>query len=254
MFLRPRTLTEAVAALDAPGIQILAGGTDFFPGLGERQVTAPVLDITAIPELSGITIDDREIRIGGRTTWTDVIATPLPACCDALKEAAREVGSVQIQNRGTVAGNLCNASPAADGVPPLLALDAEVELLSRVGTRRLELADFITGKLQGVLPGDPTDETTAAGFVTNAREQLTTNPAATLRFGPAYGLLIVVMIAPPLFRGGFLSLGRLTSTLFPLFLYLGWQLRGTPLAAAVMAFAGLQALLAVVFFTWRPFF
>lgn len=145
MFLRPRTLTEAVAALDAPGIQILAGGTDFFPGLGERQVTAPVLDITAIPELSGITIDDREIRIGGRTTWTDVIATPLPACCDALKEAAREVGSVQIQNRGTVAGNLCNASPAADGVPPLLALDAEVELLSRVGTRRLELADFITG-------------------------------------------------------------------------------------------------------------
>lgn len=145
MFLRPRTLTEAVAALDAPGIQILAGGTDFFPALGERPVSAPVLDITAIPELSGIAIDDREIRIAGRTTWTDVIAAPLPACCDALKEAAREVGSVQIQNRGTVAGNLCNASPAADGVPPLLALDAEVELLSRTGTRRLKLADFITG-------------------------------------------------------------------------------------------------------------
>lgn len=145
MFLRPRTLTEAVAALDTPGIQILAGGTDFFPGLGERQVAESVLDITAIPELSGIAMGDREIRIAARTTWTDVIAAPLPACCDALKEAAREVGSVQIQHRGTVAGNLCNASPAADGVPPLLALDAEVELLSRAGTRRLKLADFITG-------------------------------------------------------------------------------------------------------------
>src|SRR5262249_31033117 len=64
---------------------------------------------------------------------------------DALKSAAREVGSIQIQNRGTVAGNLCNASPAADGVPPLLALDAEVELSSREGSRRLSLADFFVG-------------------------------------------------------------------------------------------------------------
>ena len=76
----------------------------------------------------------------------------------------------------------------------------------------------------------------------------------TRRFGIAYGAFLVLMIAPPLFRGGFLSLGRLTSTLFPLFLYLGWQLRGMPLAIAAMAFAGFQALLAVVFFTWRPFF
>lgn len=76
----------------------------------------------------------------------------------------------------------------------------------------------------------------------------------TKRFGLAYGAFLLLMIAPPLFRGGFLSLGRLTSTLFPLFLYLGWQLRGTPLAVTAMAFAGFQALLAVVFFTWRPFF
>jgi hypothetical protein len=76
----------------------------------------------------------------------------------------------------------------------------------------------------------------------------------TRRFGPAYGAFLVLMIAPPLFRGGFLSLGRLTSTLFPLFLYLGWQLRGTPLAVTAMVFAGFQGLLAVVFFTWRPFF
>jgi CO/xanthine dehydrogenase FAD-binding subunit len=62
-----------------------------------------------------------------------------------LKSAAREIGGIQIQNRGTVAGNLCNASPAADGVPPLLALDAEIELRSSAGARRLPLADFIVG-------------------------------------------------------------------------------------------------------------
>src|SRR4029077_8004802 len=78
-------------------------------------------------------------------TWTDVLHVPLPRCFDALKGAAREVGSVQIQNRGTVAGNLCNASPAADGVPPLLARDAEVELTSSAGPRRMPLAEFIVG-------------------------------------------------------------------------------------------------------------
>jgi mannosyltransferase PIG-V len=76
----------------------------------------------------------------------------------------------------------------------------------------------------------------------------------TIRFGPAYGVFLLLMIVPPLLRGGFLSLGRLTSTLFPLFLYLGWQVRAAPRAALITAFAGLQALLAVLFFTWRPFF
>lgn len=85
------------------------------------------------------------MRIGGRTTWTQVAAADLPPCFDALKQAAREVGSIQIQNAGTVAGNICNASPAADGVPPLLALDAMVELMSGAGVRRLPLGDFITG-------------------------------------------------------------------------------------------------------------
>ena len=84
-------------------------------------------------------------RIGGLTTWTELIRTPLPPCFESLKAAAREIGSVQIQNRGTVAGNLCNASPAADSVPPLLALDVEVELTSRSGSRRLPLADFLIG-------------------------------------------------------------------------------------------------------------
>ncbi len=145
LYLKPKTLDEAVSLLASAGGQILAGGTDFYPALGDRLPPGRVVDITALGEIRGISTDREWIRIGGLTTWTEVIRTPLPRCFDALKSAAREVGSVQIQNRGTVAGNLCNASPAADGVPPLLALDAEIELAATTGTRRMPLAQFLAG-------------------------------------------------------------------------------------------------------------
>jgi CO/xanthine dehydrogenase FAD-binding subunit len=148
LYFRPATLDEAVHVLAANPAQILSGGTDFFPALGEKQVTGPVLDISGLREIKGIAVTPDFIRIGGRTTWSEVIAAPLPRCFDALKSAAREVGGIQIQNRGTVAGNLCNASPAADGVPPLLALGAEVELISAAGMRRIPLAQFIVGNRQ----------------------------------------------------------------------------------------------------------
>jgi len=145
LYFRPRTLDEAVHVLGAHGGQILSGGTDFFPALGDRAVVGPVIDVSGLSEIKGIAVTTDQIRLGGRTTWSEVVAAPLPRCCDALKSAAREIGGIQIQNRGTVAGNLCNASPAADGVPPLLALDAEIELHSSAGSRRVPLADFITG-------------------------------------------------------------------------------------------------------------
>jgi len=145
LYLKPKNLNDAVSLLASTGGQILAGGTDFYPALGERLPQGDVVDITAIQEIRGISVEGEYIRIGGLTSWTDVIRSPLPRCFDALKEAAREIGSVQIQNRGTVAGNLCNASPAADGVPPLLALDAEVELTSPAGNRRMPLSQFLTG-------------------------------------------------------------------------------------------------------------
>jgi CO/xanthine dehydrogenase FAD-binding subunit len=145
LYLKPKTLEEAVSVLASTGGQVLAGGTDFYPALGERLPQGNVVDITALGEIRGISHDADHVRIGGLTTWTDVIRTPLPHGFDALKAAAREVGSVQIQNRGTVAGNLCNASPAADGVPPLLALDASVELVCAAGRRRMVLAEFLAG-------------------------------------------------------------------------------------------------------------
>jgi CO/xanthine dehydrogenase FAD-binding subunit len=145
LYFRPRTLNEAVHVLVSHGGQILSGGTDFFPSLGERPAPDRIVDISGLNEIRGITSDRACTRIGGLTTWSEVVAAPLPRCFDALKAAAREIGGIQIQNRGTVAGNICNASPAADSVPPLLALNAEVELASVSGTRRLPLAEFIVG-------------------------------------------------------------------------------------------------------------
>jgi len=131
--------------------RILAGGTDFYPALGNRPLKEDVLDINGLAELRGIAETDDHWIVGARTTWTDIARHPLPAAFDALRQAAREVGSPQIQNVATVAGNLCNASPAADGVPALLALDAEVELRSAVGARRLPLAAFILGNRRTAL-------------------------------------------------------------------------------------------------------
>ena len=145
IYLRPQTITDAAHILAVEGGTILSGGTDFFPALGDRPVAGTVIDISGIREMKGIRATPTEIWIGGLTTWSEVVASPLPRCYDALKSAARGIGGIQIQNRGTVAGNLCNASPAADGVPPLLALDAEIELVSSAETRRVPLSEFVVG-------------------------------------------------------------------------------------------------------------
>jgi CO/xanthine dehydrogenase FAD-binding subunit len=93
--------------------------------------------------------------LGAGATWSEIVAAPLPTGLDALKAAAREIGSIQIQNRGTIGGNLCNASPAADSVPPLLTLDARVEIASASGQRDLPLGDFIQGNRRTALaPGE----------------------------------------------------------------------------------------------------
>ena len=88
-------------------------------------------------------------------TWTDVVRATLPPCFDGLKAAAREVGSIQIQNAGTIVGNICNASPAADGVPPLLTLDASVEVSSASGARKVPLTEMLLGvRKTGLVAGE----------------------------------------------------------------------------------------------------
>jgi CO/xanthine dehydrogenase FAD-binding subunit len=150
LYLRPKTVDEAVSMLAKSGGTILSGGTDVFPALGDQPPRGTLVDISGVRDLRQITSTPDEHRIGGLTTWTEIMASPLPPCFDALKSAAREIGGIQIQNRGTIAGNLCNASPAADSVPPLLALDAEVELLSSTGSRRVPLSQFIIGNRKTV--------------------------------------------------------------------------------------------------------
>jgi CO/xanthine dehydrogenase FAD-binding subunit len=152
-YLRPAALAEALDALaggEAAGTPwvILAGGTDHFPARVGRAPVEHVLDVTALGGLRGIEAVDGGAggwRIGALTTWTDLVEAPLPPLFDGLKQAALAVGGLQIQARGTIVGNVCNASPAADGMPNLVALDAAVELASSRGLRRVPVAEFVTG-------------------------------------------------------------------------------------------------------------
>jgi CO/xanthine dehydrogenase FAD-binding subunit len=152
-YLRPQTLEQALAALSRPHT-VLAGGTDFYPARVGRAIDEDVLDIGGIAALRGITTDAAGWRLGATTTWRELLDANLPALFDGLKQAAREVGGRQIQNAGTLAGNLCNASPAADGVPCLLALDAELEIAGPAGRRCLPLPQFIAGVRRTVLASD----------------------------------------------------------------------------------------------------
>lgn len=152
-YLVPADVAAAIEMRDA-GCAVLAGGTDLYPQHVGRPMKQPVLDIGGLSELRGIEETADAYRIGALTRWADVAAAALPGCFDGLRAAAREVGSVQVQNSGTVGGNLCNASPAADGIPPLLSLDASVELMSVAGSRVLPLEAFLTGYRQTALRSD----------------------------------------------------------------------------------------------------
>lgn len=153
-YLRPTSLQATLDALADQRCAIIAGGTDFFPSLKAPPEGGFVVDITALTSLRAIHRTASGWTIPCLATWSDLVAAELPPGFDALKQAARQVGGVQIQNAGTVLGNLCHASPAADGVPALLALGASVELASRLGPRVVPLENFILAPRRTVLRGD----------------------------------------------------------------------------------------------------
>ena len=189
-YFRPDTIEDALAARGAPGVRVAAGCTDLFPATTQGTLGGPVLDLTAIPDLRAIGKDDEGWTIGSCVTWTDVIRADLPPAFDMFKQAAREVGSVQIQNAGTVGGNLCNASPAADGVPCLLALDAEVHLRSAHSLRQMPLSDFLQGPRQTALA---TDELLTAIHVPRAATQ---GQSAFRKLGArSYLVISIAMVA-----------------------------------------------------------
>lgn len=152
---RPFALAEVMRLVEQPESVVLCGGTDFYPERLYRPRSEIVVDIADVDELRGIEQSNSVWRIGAATTWRALNEAMLPESFDGLRRAAQLIGGMQIQNAGTVGGNLCTASPAGDGIPPLLTLNASVELQSLAGSRILALEDFITGYRQTALrPGE----------------------------------------------------------------------------------------------------
>ncbi|MCP4925161.1 MAG: xanthine dehydrogenase family protein subunit M [Gammaproteobacteria bacterium] len=158
-YLAPDTAEELVAVLSQHEgkAQILAGGTDLLGLMKNRQLRPDfVVDINRVASMSGIVEDaDGSMLIGAATKLIDMMAAPLireryPALC----EAVRTIGSVQVRSTGSLGGNICNASPAADSPPALIALGARVNLLSQRGQRQMSVEDFITGNGQTALAVD----------------------------------------------------------------------------------------------------
>lgn len=165
--LRPEDLEEALELRAAhPGALPLWGGTDVMVDLNfGRARPETVLDLTRVRELAQWSEHDGTVRIGAGVSYTTAIAD-LRDRLPGLAAASRTVGSPQIRNRGTIGGNLGSSSPAGDALPPLYADDAEVELASARGARRLPVAEFITGPKRNELRPD---ELIAAVHVRAAR-------------------------------------------------------------------------------------
>jgi CO/xanthine dehydrogenase FAD-binding subunit len=151
-FFQPESWQEALETRAAhQGAVPIFGGTDVMVDLNfDRERPEAIVDLTKVPEIQEWSQEDGRLRIGAGVTYTRIIAE-LGSRLPGLAMASRTVGSPQIRNRGTVGGNLGTASPAGDALPPLYASDAEVELASTGGTRRVPVADFITGPKRNIL-------------------------------------------------------------------------------------------------------
>ncbi len=154
-YFAPIELQDAIRLRQETGFPILAGGTDLYPSMENGAAIDGVIDITRIEALRGpIRYDTDALVIPALTTWSELIGAELPPQFTCVKQAAAEVGGRQIQNAGTVGGNICNASPAADGVTALLALDSSVVLEGMRGERCMPLAAFIHGNRRIALSRD----------------------------------------------------------------------------------------------------
>jgi xanthine dehydrogenase small subunit len=157
-YFRPRSLEEALEILAARAEEIrpVAGGTDILVKAKDgTENRAALFDLTGVPEIKGIQEQDGHLWIGAATTHTEMMRSPLVASfAPALPEACAVIGGPQIRNRGTLGGNLANASPAADTVPPLFAADAIVEVASVSARRDIPIGEFFPGPRQSLLARD----------------------------------------------------------------------------------------------------
>ena len=183
------SIDDACASLAAhPDALVLAGGTDLMVEVnrGVRTI-GHVVAVDRIPELRGWSLEgDRAdvLRLGAGTTCTDLAEPALASLVPALAQAARTVGSPQIRNTATLGGNLATASPAGDTLPVLAALDAEIELQSAGGARRLPLDEFVTGvKANALIPGE---------LITVIRVPVLEGPQEFLKVGTRNAMVIAV--------------------------------------------------------------
>jgi CO/xanthine dehydrogenase FAD-binding subunit len=184
-FFQPDGWTEALEIKAAhPDAVPIFGGTDVMVDLNfDRERPEAVLDLTRLSEIQEWGEEDGRLRVGAGVTYTRIIAE-LGGRLPGLAMASRTVGSPQIRNRGTVGGNLGTASPAGDALPPLYASDAEVELASTGGTRRVPVTDFITGPKRNTM--EP-DELIAAFHIPEAE-----GPQQFAKIGPRNAMVIAV--------------------------------------------------------------
>lgn len=155
-YLRPRSLAEALAArAEHPDWMVLAGGTDLMVNANHKPVPAGILDLWRLAEIGFVRASDDVIAIGAGTTWREVEQHPaVQRDLSALAAAAREIGALQIQARGTLGGNVGTSSPVGDSLPVLLALDAELEVASVRGARRVPYHAWCTGYRKTLLAAD----------------------------------------------------------------------------------------------------
>jgi CO/xanthine dehydrogenase FAD-binding subunit len=182
--LTPRSLDEALRLKsEQPGAVPIQGGTDLMVALNfDRARPEVVLNLNEVGELRGWSRDEGAVRLAAGVTYTEAmrLADDLPA----LAEASRTVGSPQIRNRGTIGGNLGTASPAGDALPPLLIEDAEVEVASVRGSRRIPTEDFLVGVKRNALA---TDELILAVHLTPSGQ-----PQTFMKIGPRNAMVIAV--------------------------------------------------------------
>ena len=189
--LTPRSLTEALAIkAERPDALPIQGGTDVMVELNfDRGRPPALLNLNEVAELRGWAREDGVLRLGAGLTYTEARESELAGLLRALAEASRTVGSPQIQNRGTVGGNLGTASPAGDALPPLLVAGAEVELASVRGRRTLPLAAFLLGPKKNALAEDElvVSVRVPANALTNGSRRET-----FMKIGPRNAMVIAV--------------------------------------------------------------
>jgi CO/xanthine dehydrogenase FAD-binding subunit len=182
----PRTLDEALRLkAEHPAAVPIEGGTDVMVELNfDRARPDALLNLNWVDELKGWSRENGTLRLGASLTYTEAMQPALAGLLPALAEASRTIGSPQIRNRGTIGGNLGTASPAGDALPPLLLEDAEVELASVRGRRRLPLQEFLVGPKRNAL--EP-EELIVAVFVRPSG-----NPQTFMKVGPRNAMVIAV--------------------------------------------------------------